>query len=48
MPERRKNKELLRRETLLYREKLQTERAKQIARVIGKNARDNIEKLAKK
>lgn len=48
LPKRRKNKEIIRREALLYRENLQAERAKQIARVIGKNARDNIEKLARK
>lgn len=47
LPERRENKERLRRENLLYEERYQAERAKQIARIAGKNTRDNIDKIAK-
>lgn len=48
IPERRRNKELLRRSNLLYREKLNAERTTYKARVAGETARNNIEIIANK
>lgn len=48
MPERRKNKELLRRSNLLYQEKLNAEMATHEARIAGEIARSNIETIATK
>ncbi len=47
LPERRKNKERMKREVLLYEEKCQAEKAKQIARTAGKITRENIDKISK-
>ncbi len=47
LPERRENKEKLRRELLLCEEKCQAERAKQISRIAGAITRENIDKIAK-
>lgn len=47
LPERRENEERLRREALLWEEKYQAEKAKQIARTAGEITRENIERIAK-
>lgn len=47
LPERRENKERLRREVLLYEEKCQAEKAKQIARTAGAITRENINNIAR-
>jgi len=47
LPYRRKNEEKLRREFLLYEQKVQAERAKQIARIAGEITRKNIDEIAK-
>lgn len=46
LPQRRKNKEIARRQALICEEKCQAERAKQLARVAGETARKNIDRLA--
>lgn len=46
LPERRKRKERLRRELLLYEEKCKAERAKQNARIAGETVRKEISKIA--
>lgn len=48
IPERRRNKELLRRSNLLYREKLNAEITTHKARIAGETARNNIETIANK
>lgn len=47
LPERRKNKEKLRRQILLYEERCEAEKAKQYARIAGTITRENINKIAK-
>ncbi len=46
LPERREQKERLRRELLLYEEKCKAEQAKQNARVAGETVRREISKIA--
>ncbi len=46
LPERRKRKEQLRREFLLYEERCKAEQAKQSVRIAGETARKEISKIA--
>lgn len=48
LPKRRRNKEILRRELSLYKERCQAEQAKQNIRTAGKIALDNINNITNK
>lgn len=46
LPKRRKNKEIFRREVLLFEEKYEAENAKQNARIAGQITREKINEIA--